>query len=138
MRKGTPCLLIDKKDGTVAKEFRSVADGAKALGICRKSAWTQVSRRAFLPGRYMLRLERDWEGSETFERNRNRPIIATDGERWRWFADCTEASGALRVMRSSVHTALSHGVTIRGLTVRYATSTRDWPELAEGIKGGKQ
>lgn len=138
MREGAHCLKIDKKDGTVAEEFRSVKDCAADMGMLPRSAIKHIGARAFRPGRYMYRRKGDWDGSETFERNRNRPIIATDGERWRWFADCTEAAGALRVMRSSVHTALSHGVTLRGLTLRYATSTRDWPELAEGIERGKQ
>ncbi len=136
MSKGTPCLLIDKQTGKVAERYGSVKEAADRNNISQWGAWHQMTERRLPSGRYMLRLERDWQGFEVFgARQPNRPVLLTDGERWKWTANAREAAQLLGLgSMSDLYHAATNGLTVRGLRAEYAGSTLEWGMIRQMLK----
>lgn len=136
MRRGTPCLLIDKQTGKVVERYKAVKEAAWRNGLSEQGVWDQVTERRLLPGRFMLRLERDWQGFEVFgPRIRNRPVLLTDGERWKWVANAREAAQLLGVENmSNFYHSMMNGLEVRGLRATYADSTLEWGMIRQMLK----
>ncbi len=129
-----PCLLIDKMNGKVVRRYWSISDAARGVGMTRGGAEGQALRRNLPEGRYMLRLERDWQGFEVFGKGRNKPVLLTDGDRWRWLPNSKRAARLLGVSACAVSAAIKSGEEIRGVWAKYAESTREWGEIRREIE----
>ena len=136
MSKGTPCLLIDKQTGEVAKRYGSVKEAAYRNNLSWCGAWTQMTERSLPEGRCMLRLEQDWQGFEVFGAGKlNRPVLLTDGERWKWTANAREAAQLLGMESMDwFYHAMAGGLKVRGLRAKYADSTLEWGMIRQMLK----
>lgn len=128
-------LMIDKRDGTVLRSFRSPEDAARVTKVSASTVRYNADRKTFIHRRFFFRYASDWQGHEVFESAMYRPVIATkdlgDGRRIvRWYSTSQDMSADIGASANRIGNAIRQGQRVRGWHVRHALGTAEWPHIA--------
>ena len=131
-------LMIDKRDGTVLRSFRSPEDAGRATKVSASTIRSSADNKTLIKKRFFFRYASDWQGHETFETATHRPVIATrdmgEGRHMvRWYSTIQDMGRDIGANPNLIGNCIRKGHRVSGWRVRYALGTAEWPQIADQI-----
>ncbi len=127
--------MIDKRDGTVLRSFRTSEEAAGATRVPASTIRGSASSKTLTKQRFFFRYASDWQGHEIFETATHCPVIATkdmgEGRRMvRWYSTIQDMGRDIGANPNLIGKCIREGHRVSGWHVRYVLGTAEWPQIA--------
>ena len=116
-------LVCDKLTMEVVRTYESLSTAAAAERRCVANFHRTIANRRVGAGKYVYRLEEDYDPNETFEGKRHRPVTVADVKTGKKavFLDKKKLAESIFASRKTVDLAIKDGHLVAGrFALRYA------------------